>query len=820
VTSLTQEAARRRADLVTVESYELELDLDAGEHHFGSRTTIRFHSASRGEPTFVDVAASELRSVTLNGAQLDPASCYDAAGRRITIDGLQAENELVVDAVMTYSHDGEGLHRHTDPADGRTYLYAMSFLDAAPRWFACFDQPDLKAPVRAAVRCPTDWSVRGNGPATELEPGRWSIAATGPLATYFITLVAGPYHVVSDAHDGIPLSLLVRQSLAEYLDRQAESLFAHTKHCLDEFHALFDVRYPWGEYNQAFVPEFNAGAMENPGCVTFRDSMIFRSRATESELLDRRVTIAHEMAHMWFGDLVTMRWWDDLWLNESFAEYLGCRVTGSAAWVGFGALRKSWGYAADRRPSTHPVAGNGAEDAATALSDFDGISYAKGASVLRQLAAYLGDDVFLGGLRNYIATFARRNAQFADLLASWARAGAVDLDTWADSWLLTTGLDELAVDDGVLVRRNVDGVERSHAIEVTALAADGTAVATTRARVTSAVTPAGMSGDLVVPDSLDESWAKVVLAETAWEAMPQALPGIGEPRTRVAIWNALQLAVADAEVDPAIAVDVVVGALPAETDDSVIRAVGRWAAGSLTGCYLSDTRRARAAARTSRAMLRTAARAEPGSSRQLAAVRVAIATTSDIARLQGWLDGVHLPPGLAVDAELRWSIVLRLAQLGELDVAAIDDEAARDRSSQGAVHAARCHAARPDPAAKAEAWETLMHDADRPNYELYALAEGFWHPDQRSITAAFVPRYFADIPQTARLRSGWVVARIASLAYPWTAVEPATLHSTEQLLADNDLDRQLRRAVIDAADDLRRALQACQAFDVAPHVRR
>ncbi|HKC28541.1 MAG TPA: ERAP1-like C-terminal domain-containing protein, partial [Jatrophihabitans sp.] len=402
--------------------------------------------------------------------------------------------------------------------------------------------------------------------------------------------------------------------------------------------------------------------------------------------------------------------------------------------------------------------------------------------------------------------------------ASWTRAGAVDVDSWADSWLLTTGLDELAINDGVVVRRNLDGVKRSHAIEVTALDANGTALASTRALISFDETPIGLTGDLVVPDSLDETWAKVVLAETAWDGMPQALAGVAEPRTRVAIWNALQLAVADAEVDPAVAVDVVVDALATETDDAVLRAVGRWAAGSLTGCYLAGSRRIRAVGRVSRAMLRAAERAAPGSSRQLAAIRVAIATMSDTGRLRDWLEGIHLPHGLVVDAELRWSMVLRLAQLGVLDAASIDDEAARDRSSQGAVHAARCTAARPDPTAKEAAWQALMHDPDRPNYELYALAEGFWHPDQTAITRPFVQRYFADIPQTAGLRSGWVVARIASLAYPWTAVDPATLEWTEQLLADDNLDRQLRRSVIDAADDLRRALQARLAFEVAPDV--
>jgi aminopeptidase N len=812
VTSLTREQARSRAELISIDSYHLDLDFTVDDRTFGSATTIRFRTTAAGSATFVEVAPHRLRSVTLNGRSLDPETCFDPDTRRIRLDALESENELVVDAVMAYSHDGEGLHRHVDPADGRAYLYAMSFLDAAPRWFACFDQPDLKAPVRVEVRCPADWHLAGNGPATRIEPGRWAVAATGPLATYFTTLVAGPYHVVEDAHDGIPLRLLARQSLATYLDRDAAALFGHTKHCFDELHRLFGVRYPWGGYAQAFVPEFNAGAMENPGCVTFRDTLVFRSRVTAAERLTRDVTIAHEMAHMWFGDLVTMRWWDDLWLNESFAEYLGSRVTGDHAWVGFGIDRKSWGYAADRRPSTHPVAGNGAADAASALSEFDGISYAKGAAALRQLAAHLGDDIFLDGLRRHIGAHADGNAEFADLTAAWTAAGAIDLEAWTQAWLRTTGLDELSARDGVITRRSPDNSQRVHAVAVAGFAPDGRKLTSARATITSDSTPIAVDAEFVVPDALDETWAKVVLPESTWRAMPTLLPGIADARTRVAAWNALQLAVADADVDPNLAARIVITALPAEHDDAVIGAVGRWAVRRLAACYLDDVGRRAALAGLAEAMAGVADGAAPGSSRQLAAARTAIAATTDVELLRAWLAAANLPDGLDVDAELRWAILQRLAVLGELTAAAIEAEAARDRSSQGAVHAARCRAGRPDAAAKRAAWDAIVQDAELPNYELYALAEGFWQPSQAELTGSYVDRYFAEIAGTAKLRSGWVVERVATLAYPWIAVEQATSAATEALLADDALDSRIRRAVVDAGDDLRRAVAARTRF--------
>ncbi|MDT4925840.1 MAG: aminopeptidase [Pseudonocardiales bacterium] len=813
VTSLTRDAARSRADLISVHGYDLRLDLMIGDCHFGSVTTVRFVCGSVGAATFVDVAAHELRSASLNGRLLDLDTVFDATARRITLDGLQHSNELVVDAVMAYSHDGEGLHRHVDPADGRVYVYAMSFLDAAPRWYACFDQPDLKAPVTVEVRCPSDWLVVGNGPATEVDPGHWGVAATGPLATYFTTFVAGPYHQVRDSHDGIPLSLLARQSLAEHLDTDAKELFAHTKRCLDALHRLFGARYPWGEYHQAFVPEFNAGAMENPGCVTFRDTLVFRARATEAEHLDRKITIAHEMAHMWFGDLVTMRWWDDLWLNESFAEYLGSRVSGEQAWVDFGIARKSWGFAADRRPSTHPVAGNGAADAASALTDFDGISYAKGASVLRQLARYLGDDVFLGGLRRYIERHANGNAEFADLAASWSAAGANDLDAWLQAWLRTSGLDELSVAGTDIVRHSPSGTPRTHAIAVTALAADGRERSSARITVRDDRTPTGLPADgFLLPDAADESWAKLVLTPDAWAAMPTMLVGIEDTRSRVAIWNALQLAVADAEVDPALAMDIVSIALPAETDDAVIGVVGRWARRTVAGGCLSEPVRQAALARVAGAMLAVVEGAEPSSGRQLAAARIVIGATSDARRLRAWLDGTDLPPGLLIDTELRWSILHQLALLGDLGEDEIGQAAVADRSSHGAVHVARCRAARPDDGAKREAWAAIMGDADRPNYELYALAEGFWEPDHRHLTDAYVPRYFDGIAATAELRSGWVVDRLALLAYPWTAVCADTVARTDELLEDQDLHSGIRRSIIDAGDDLRRALVVRERF--------
>ncbi|MFD0819287.1 aminopeptidase N, partial [Micromonospora zhanjiangensis] len=435
--SLTRAEATVRAALITVESYHVDLDLTgaASADRFRSAVTVRFRAAA-GTSTFAEVKPARLTRVRLNDADLDPAALAD---NRLPLAGLRAANTLTVEAEMAYSNTGEGMHRFVDPADGETYLYAMSFLDDVQRVFAAFDQPDLKAPVSLSVTAPADWTVAANGhlvngPGSAGGPGRWEFAPTAPLATYLVALIAGPYHVRRDEHDGIPLAIWCRRSLAGYLDADAEEIFDVTRRCLDRFHELFGERYPFGKYDQAFVPEFNLGAMENPGLVAIRDDYVFRSVVTESQREQRATTIAHEMAHMWFGNLVTMRWWDDLWLNESFAEYLGFRVAAEAtrydrAWTTFAMRRKAWGYAADQRPSTHPVAPTEVADAAQALLNFDGISYAKGAAVLRQLVAWLGDDAFLAGLRAYFAAHRFGNATLAGLLDALAGGGR-DLAGW------------------------------------------------------------------------------------------------------------------------------------------------------------------------------------------------------------------------------------------------------------------------------------------------------------------------------------------------------------------------------------------------------
>ncbi|MGC4942520.1 aminopeptidase N [Kribbella sp. DT2] len=803
--ALTVDGARGRAAVVEVRGYDLDFDFCGGDETFRAVSTVWF--AAKGGETWVDVKAREVRSATLNGVPVDLARLDDG---RLPLTGLAGENELVVDALMEYAHDGEGMQRSVDAADGRVYLYGMSSLESAPRYFACFDQPDLKAPYRITATVPPDWIVLGNGPARQIAPGRWEIAQTKPLSTYFVTLVAGPYHLIRSEYDGIPLGLGCRQSLAPYLDRDAEDLFTVTAQAFDEYHRLFGYRYPFGEYHQVFVPDFNLGAMENPGCVTVADTLVFRSKVTDAERSTRARILVHELAHMWFGDLVTMKWWNDLWLNESFAEYMAHRVSHDVTdhgghWTDFGFVRKWWGLQADQRSSTHPVATDPVKDARETLEDFDGISYAKGAAVLKQLAAYLGDDVFLRGVNAHLAAHEFGNADLPEFVAKLTEAGADGLAEWSAQWLRTSGLDTISATrtaTGVTLQRSrPDAAERPHRLTVASYDDAGTPtsvdVLLDADEVEVALDP---SAALVVPDAGDDTWAKIRLDVASLEALPRVLPLIADGTTRAVIWNSIRDSVADSDLDPQQALEILLAALPAEDSDIAVGSLLRWAESSLLGRALPYEP---FSAQLAEALTTRLATCPPGSSLQLAVARGVIATTSDAELLRAWLADSS-PAGLVVDADLRWALTLQLVRLNAFGAAEIDAELARDQSTEGEIQATKCRAAL--PAGKEAAWERVMTDPTVGVNELYALCDGFWHPTQADLTAPYVARYFTDIAGTASIRAGIAVGLTAGRIFPHFAVDEETVALATATATDENVAPGIRRAVADAADDLRRAL--------------
>ncbi len=815
--SLSLDESVRRAQQIAVTSYDVSLDLDAGETTFTSTTRIRF-TVHGPTDTFVDLKPKQLLSAHLNGAPLDLALLEDG---RLPLRNVDGENELVVEAVMAYRNDGEGLHRAVDPADGKHYTYAMSFLDAAPSIFACFDQPDLKAPYTFHVSAPRDWVVIGNGRAEQVEPGRWELATTEPLSTYFVTLVAGPYHVVRHEHDGIALGLECRASLAPHLDRDAEEIFTVTTQCFDEFHRLFGVRYAFGDYHQAFVPEFNAGAMENPGCVTFRDPLVFTSKVTRAERTQRATTIAHEMAHQWFGDLVTPRWWDDLWLNESFAEYMGNRVAHDAteftdAHVDTAFGRKRWGLESDQRPSTHPIAGNGATDALAALQDFDGISYAKGSAVLKQLNSNLGDGVFFDGVREHFARHRFGNATMHDLFKAWEDAGAGDLSAWTQGWLRTAGVDLLGIDrssEPPTVRRTPPEAypaDRTHALTVGVYDGQG---GWAREAVTVGAEPVRLSptasGAPVVLDPLDQTWARLRLDDLTLESLPGLLPGM-DPLMRASVWSAVRDQVSNADLDPEVALTLVEVGLPHEDQDIAVGALTTFGLGTLADRV--HPHGDRAAGRFHAAALDRLVTATPGSGVQLAALRGAIASETSPDTLRRWLDGTELPEGIEADLDLRWRILVRLATLGAVERPELHDWLERERTTQAAVDHVQALSAIPDAEAKEFAWAHFSGEKDASNYEIEAAGRGMWRTGQEPLTDGYVERYFAELPGTVEVRSGWVLADAARAFFPRLAVSGDTVQKATALIDEESLDLSLRRALVDSTDELVRGLRVRERF--------
>ncbi|MET8754575.1 aminopeptidase N [Streptomyces sp. NPDC004667] len=832
MSALTRNEAQLRAQLLDVHHYAVTLDLTTGEENFDSTTLIRFTARTSGD-TFVELKPDELRSATLDGHPLDPATLDDG---RLPLTGLtEGPHELRVDTRMRYSHTGEGLHRFTDPADGETYVYSQMFMDDVQRVFAAFDQPDLKAVFEFTVTAPAHWSVLANGITTRTGDrdgaGTWTSAPTPVISTYLAAVAAGPWHSITTEHAGLPFGLHCRRSLAPFLDADADEILSVTTACFDRYHEKFTEPYPFDSYDQAFVPEFNAGAMENPGLVTFRDEFVFRSAVTDTERQTRAMVIAHEMAHMWFGDLVTLAWFDDIWLNESFAEYMGYQTLTEATrftdtWTEFGVTRKAWGYDADQRPSTHPVAPgpDDVPDTASALLNFDGISYAKGASALRQLVAWLGEKDFLAGINTHFARHKFANASLADFVDSLAAHTDRDVHAWAEIWLRTTGVDTLTphIQDAgtgegpagwtLTVDRHGSRPHRITAGTYT-LAPDGLLE---RAELLDLDVPSdevlSVSGPrpaLLVLNDGDLTFAKVRLDGTSLETALRGLSRIPDPLTRTVVWNALRDMVRDGELEPEAYLATAEAHLPEETDLAVVQGVLTFARTHVADQYTDPDRRGAALATLgsiARALLR---RTEDGSDPglRLAAVRALISCATQPDTIAAWLADGTIAGGPALDPELRWSILARLAVLGAVDEAAVDAALAADPSATGQEGAARCRAALPTPEAKAAAWQRLFHDDTLSNYLFTATAQGFWQPEQADLVREYVPRFYPDAVALAGRRGPAIGQAAGRWAFPAHAVDQANLQAGRTCLEDPAILPLLRRQLVDRLDDLARALR-------------
>lgn len=859
--NLTRDQAIERAALVTVDSYQITLDLTdgnggPGERTFRSTTTVVF-DALAGADTVIDLSAETVRSATLNGREVDISGYDESTG--ILLRGLADRNVVVVDADCRYSNTGEGLHRFVDPVDDEIYLYSQFETADAKRMFACFDQPDLKATFEVRVTAPAHWKVISNGAASSVEESGVNrvhlFAVTPRMSTYLVALIAGPYAEWQDSyrdeHGEIPLGIYCRTSLAEHMD--PERLFTETKQGFAFYHNNFGVPYAFGKYDQLFVPEFNAGAMENAGAVTFLEDYVFRSKVTRASYERRAETVLHEMAHMWFGDLVTMTWWDDLWLNESFATFASvlCQAEATeytSAWTTFATVEKSWAYRQDQLPSTHPIAAD-IPDLHAVEVNFDGITYAKGASVLKQLVAYVGLEHFLAGLRDYFRAHAFGNATFSDLLTALERASGRDLSNWGQQWLKTTGLNtlrpEFEVDaDGTFTRFTVTqsgaapgaGETRVHRLAVGIYDDDaGKLVRVHREELdvdgahTEVPALVGVScGKLILVNDDDLTYCSLRLDPQSLRTALERIADIADSLPRSLVWSAAWEMTREAELRARDFVALVSKGVPAETEVGVAQRLLLQAQTALGSYAEPGWAREHGWPRFADRVLELAREAPPGSDHQLAFVNTlcsSVLSTRHIATLADLLDRDPAESGLAgleIDTDLRWRIVTALAAAGDVDADGletrfIDAEVQRDPTATGKRHGAQAAAARPQLEVKEQAFTTVVEDDTLANATTRAIVAGFGAPGQSELLKPFTARYFQAIPGVWARRSSEVAQTVVIGLYPsWDISEDAIAAADEFLAApESEVPPALRRLVLEGQAGVKRALRA-RAFDTGP----
>ncbi|MEI6250594.1 MAG: aminopeptidase N [Actinomycetes bacterium] len=846
--NLTREEAALRASLLSVESYDVILDLTTSPETFLAKTTVVFACTTPGAATFIDVVAKKLIKAELNGVVID-ASKFD--GETLFLDNLAAANTLVVEVDARFMNTGEGLHRFTDPADNEVYLYTQFETADARRMYACFDQPDLKATFTLTATAPAHWELISNNPVasrTDLgaEKNMWVFATTPRVSTYITALVAGPYSHVHDSYSGahgeVPLGIYCRKSLAPFLD--PEELFDLTKRGFAFFEEEFGLAYPFAKYDQIAVAEFNAGAMENAGCVTFNeDSFVFRSKAAEEEYNWRANTILHEMAHMWFGDLVTMRWWDDLWLNESFAEWASYTALAKAtrfsnSWAAFNTERKNWAYRQDQLSSTHPVATD-MSDMEAVRANFDGISYAKGASVLRQLVVYIGEENFVAALKVYFAKHAWQNTTLNDLLVELEATSGRTLGPWVETWLKTAGVNTLRPRitlDGekyaqVVIEQNAPTMPegsteiRPHRLAVGLYDIQGSALVRRSSHeldvVGSETVVADLAGlpkaDVLLINDLDYSYAKIRFDADSLKALVSHIDQFGDPLTQSLAWAAAWDMIRDGELAATAFLALGLQALRGNSSLVLVARTVTTHLSTAVELYSGPANRDALRITLANGLNELMASAQPGSGEQLSFARAfvnAAANSPSLAhhtQLKSMLDGAV--EGLIIDTDLRWLIVGCLAQVNLLSESAINEELERDNTADGHRSATFALAARPDANSKRAVWDRIISGTEA-NHTNDALIAGFRRPSQRDLLSPYVDEYFAIIEEIWGRVTYEISSTIVNLTFPIYETTAATLTKCEKWLSDHsDAAPGLRRYVAENRDALSRALiaQKCDA---------
>jgi aminopeptidase N len=835
--NLTRAEAQERSALIKVHSYEIDLDLTTGDETFVSKTRIKFSGLKPGASTFIDAVGTKVITATLNGQVLD----HKFDGESVFIPTLSAENDLYLEIESPYSKSGEGLHRFQDPADGEIYLYSQHEVADARRTFPCFDQPDLKATFAISALAPKHWEVISNNPvASKTEMGekkQWVFTTTPVISTYLTAVVAGPYFFVEDSYVGektIPLGLYCRKSLAEHMDHA--DIFDVTKKGFAYYEKEFGLAYPFDKYDQLAVAEFNAGAMENVGCVTYAENyLVFRSKVTDKEYNWRANVILHEMAHMWFGNLVTMQWWDDLWLNESFAEWASYYTLAEAtrftnSWTVFNAERKNWAYRQDQLSSTHPIVVD-MYDLEAVKTNFDGITYAKGASVLLQLVTHVGKDNFIKGLRQYFAKHAWGNTTLNDLLVELEATSGRDLKPWVSTWLQTSGVNTLRPEltisgdtyTSVVVKQEAPLVPagsqelRPHRMAVGLYdLIDGKVVCRKSIELDvfgATTTVEALAGekiaDLVVINDRDLSYGKLRFDERSLATLKDHLGQIQDPLTRALAWSAIWDAVRDGETPATDFVTTALKGLLGENDVAVVSTT-LIQLESAVESYCAEKNRETLRETLASGIEKLLDASAPGSDHQLQYVRSFATnayTPAQVARVRDILDGKL--SGVTMDADLRWHLLGYLVERNAATLDEVEAELKRDNTANGHKFAAFARASVPTADAKAKAFD-LATKTDLSNHIQIQTLKGFQCPRQRDLIAPYATKYFDLIEEYWNTHSYEMASNVAALLYPTFQISPATLELTEGWLSGKgkDAPAALRRIVSEQRDSLVRALKA------------
>ncbi|GAB3947438.1 aminopeptidase N [Corynebacterium tapiri] len=815
--NLTEIEARERSQLIEAQHYHVALDV-TGSERFSSRTTAIFTARAAGD-TFIDLNTDDVSKVLLDGSELDLTNVSAENGIPLTVQ--PGDHVLQVEATIAYSHTGQGLHRFVDPADDQAYLYTQFETADAKRVFACFDQPDMKATYDLEVTANENDRVILNAPTT-VEGATHRARIDYPLSTYLVAICVGPYAEFSDTWRGelthheqtpqdqpheleIPMSIFCRASIAEHLDH--ERLFTETKQGFDFYHRNFGYAYPFGKYDQLFVPEFNMGAMENAGCVTLRDEYVFTSQATHYRYERRADTVLHEMAHMWFGDLVTMQWWGDLWLNESFATWAAAisqaeETQYDTAWVTFANVEKAWAYAQDQLPTTHPVS-TSAEDIETVEQNFDGITYAKGASVLKQLQAYVGREEFFAGVRLHFARHAFGNATFDDLLSALEHTSGRDLSFWADQWLKTTGVNHVSFDRETSELVQSGDTLRTHRLAVGTYNVEGDKIVRTgrvELDISGQRTPVegiDTQADLILPNDDDLTYALIDLDEKSLACALGNIEKMTDPMARTLLWSATWEMTRDGRLPARLFVELVARGAQTETELAVLERILSQA--TTAQRKYADPAWAQSSTVLVDALLAGARGSNPEAALVFEQALSKVELTDEAAEFfVSLLDDS--------DAERRWRATTALVGRGDRGEDLIAAQEESDRTASGRLHALQARAAVPSEANKARVWEELT-SGSLGNLDARHLAQGFHFPGGEKSLHQFNEAYFGQVERIWNEFTSEMALQVAQALFPSWDISPEGVERGKSFAQREDIPAGLRRVIREGVDGVERALR-------------